>query len=101
MLEAIRQFGRKCLRESGEGERIVERHARYFLDLVENAFEAGGNVDWLVRTKEEYDNVRAVLERSIREGRTSKLACECAVLWRSSGSIMDISRSEVLDATSP
>jgi len=68
MLETIRQFGRKCLRKSSEEERIVERHARYFLELAENAFEAGGNIDWLVRTKEEYDNVRAVLERSIREG---------------------------------
>ena len=68
MLETIRQFGRKCLRKSSEEERLVERHARYFLELAENAFEAGGNIDWLARTKEEYDNVRAVLERSIREG---------------------------------
>jgi predicted ATPase len=68
MLETIRQFGRKCLRESGEEERIVERHARYFLELAENAFEAGGNIDWLIRTEDEYDNVRAVLERSISEG---------------------------------
>src|SRR6185369_11939866 len=73
MLETIRQFGRKCLRESGEEDRIFERHARYFLELAENAFEAGGNIDWLVRTKEEYDNVRAVLERSIREGRNIEI----------------------------
>jgi len=73
MLETIRQFGRKCLSKSGEEERIVERHARYFLQLAENAFEAGGNIDWLVRTKEEYDNVRAVLERSIREGRNIEI----------------------------
>lgn len=68
MLETIRQFGRKWLRKSGEEERIVECHARYFIELAENAFDAGGNIDWLVRTKEEYDNVRAVLDRSIREG---------------------------------
>ena len=73
MLETIRQFGGKCLSKSGEEERIVERHARYFLQLAENAFEAGGNIDWLVRTKEEYDNVRAVLERTIREGRNIEI----------------------------
>jgi non-specific serine/threonine protein kinase len=73
MLETIRQFGRKCLRKSGEEERIVEHHARYFLELAENAFDAGGNIDWLVRTKEEYDNVRAVLDRSIRERRNLEI----------------------------
>jgi predicted ATPase len=73
MLETIRQFGSRCLHESGEEKRIFERHARYFLELAENAFEAGGNVDWLVRTAEEYDNVRSVLERSIREGRNIEI----------------------------
>ena len=73
MLETIRQFGRKCLRESGEEERLFERHARYFLELAENAFEAGGSVDWLARTGEEYDNVRSVLERSIRERRSIEI----------------------------
>ena len=69
MLETIRQFGRKYLHESGEEERVFARHTRHFLELAENAFEAGGNVDWLVRTDEEYDNVRSVLERTIRERR--------------------------------
>ena len=68
MLETIRQYGRKCLRESGEEERVFARHDRYFLELAEKAFEAGGNVGWVVRTEEEYDNLRSVLERSIREG---------------------------------
>jgi predicted ATPase len=73
MLETIRQFGRKCLRQSGEEERTFERHARYFLELAENAFEAGGDAHWLTRTEEEYDNVQSVLERSIREGRNSEM----------------------------
>ena len=68
MFETIRQFGRKCLRESGEDERIIERHDQYFLELVENAFEAGGMVDSLARTDIEYDNVRASLRRSINNG---------------------------------
>ena len=93
MLETIRQFGRKCLSESGEEERIVERHARYFLELAENAFEAGGNIDWLVRTKEEYDNVRAVLERSIREGRNIEIGLRmCGALakfWFNQGHLRE------------
>jgi tetratricopeptide (TPR) repeat protein len=73
MLETIRQFGRKCLRESGEEERLFERRDLYFLDLAEKAFEAGADIDWLSRTEEEYDNLRSVLERAIREGRNVQI----------------------------
>ena len=73
MLETIRQFGRKCLRESGEEGRFFERHDRYFLDLAEKAFEAGADIDWLSRTEEEYDNLRSVLERAVREGRNVQI----------------------------
>lgn len=73
MLETIRQFGRKCLRESGEEEQLFERHDRYFLDLAEKAFEAGADINWLSRTEEEYDNLRSVLERAVGEGRNVQI----------------------------
>ncbi len=64
MLETIHEYARERLEESGELQEISERHARYFLDLVEKAEpELNGDEQsvWLGRLEEEYDNIRAAL----------------------------------------
>ncbi len=70
MLETIRQFARRCLRKSGEEDQLLDRRDRYMLDLCEKAFDAGGDTVWLERSKNEYDNIRLALDRSIRRGRS-------------------------------
>jgi len=64
MLETIHEYARERLEESGEAQEVSERHARYFLDLVERAApELNGEeqATWLRRLEEQYDNIRAVL----------------------------------------
>ena len=70
MLETIRHFARRCLRETREEEVMLDRRDHYLLGLSEKAFEAGGDSVWLERTRDEYDNIRLALDRSIRRGRS-------------------------------
>ena len=43
MLEPVRQYGREKLQESGETERVRERHAKHYLALAEAEPELMGN----------------------------------------------------------
>jgi hypothetical protein len=69
MLEPIRQYGRERLKESGEAQRLRERHAEYYLALAEGADAQGADrelnaarpVAWLKRMESEHDNLRAAL----------------------------------------
>ncbi|HEY0070220.1 MAG TPA: NB-ARC domain-containing protein, partial [Chloroflexia bacterium] len=64
MLETIHEYARERLAESGEAQEVSERHARYFLDLVEKAEpELSGDeqASWLRRLEDEYANIRAAL----------------------------------------
>ncbi len=64
MLETLRIYGVEKLRESGEEERLRNRHRDYFLKFSE---EAAGKqyspeqADWLQRLALEHDNLRAAL----------------------------------------
>lgn len=71
MLETINEHAMEKLLESGEGERIRELHARYFLDLVQEAaihLLGGQQAGWLARLEEEHDNLRSVLSWSAERG---------------------------------
>lgn len=68
MLEMIRQFARQRLIESGEEARMRRRHTAEFLKLAETAFEAGEKDDWPALIEAEYDNIRAVLRRTVTLG---------------------------------
>jgi predicted ATPase/class 3 adenylate cyclase len=64
MLETIHEYARERLVVSGEAQEVSERHARYFLGLVEKAEpELNGDEQeaWLRRLENEYDNIRAAL----------------------------------------
>jgi predicted ATPase/DNA-binding SARP family transcriptional activator len=64
LLETLREYGQERLLEAGEAEAIAERHARYFLGLVEQAepeLMRFQQAEWLARLDEEHDNVRAAL----------------------------------------
>jgi tetratricopeptide (TPR) repeat protein len=64
-LETIRQYAREKLYESGEGEIMRERQARWCVDLAERAepkLRGHGQLEWLERIEQELDNVRSALE---------------------------------------
>jgi predicted ATPase/DNA-binding CsgD family transcriptional regulator len=68
MLEPIRQYGRERLEESGEAQRVRERHAEYYLALAEGAdreLNTARSVAWLKRMESEHANLRAALTWSL------------------------------------
>jgi non-specific serine/threonine protein kinase len=68
MLEPVRQYGLERLEESGQPEQTRERHARYYLELVEAAEPAlmgPRPVECLERLESEQDNLRAALSWSL------------------------------------
>jgi predicted ATPase len=63
--ETVRQYARERLFESGEAERVRNRHLAYFHDLVRRAapeLTRAKQVVWLHRLQREHDNLRLALE---------------------------------------
>ena len=96
MLESLRQYGQEHLEESGEAQRVRERHAEYYLALAEGAdaqeaereLNAARPVAWLERMESEHANLRAALNWSLDQddepdgGRAEQLGLRLAVaLW--------------------
>ncbi len=70
MLETIREYALERLAARGELGALRERHARYYLDLAEQAEPdlSGALQDvWLERLEREHDHFRAALAWSLRE----------------------------------
>jgi tetratricopeptide (TPR) repeat protein len=68
MLETIRQYALKQLEASGEADVLRQRHAAYYLKLVEAAEPRlrGEQQDvWLNRVETEYTNLRATLQWAV------------------------------------
>ncbi len=68
MLETVREYALERLEESGELERLRQRHASYFLKLAEESERASqGPLQgvWLDRLESEHDNLRAALTWSL------------------------------------
>jgi non-specific serine/threonine protein kinase len=72
MLETIREFAAAKLAESGELEKMSERHAEYFADLVDAAYPhlLGGAemTSRLWQLEAEHDNLRAALDWALQGG---------------------------------
>jgi predicted ATPase/DNA-binding SARP family transcriptional activator/DNA-binding CsgD family transcriptional regulator len=70
MLEPVRQYASRKLEESGEGEEIHARHARYYLRLAENLKPGLVGPDpapYLATLEEEFANLRAALSWALDE----------------------------------
>jgi predicted ATPase/DNA-binding CsgD family transcriptional regulator len=67
LLETIRFFAAERLIESGEGDRIRERHRDFFLTLAERAepeLTGSEGPAWLTKLEREHDNLRIAFEWS-------------------------------------
>ncbi len=75
MLETIREFGRECLLDNGEMERVRQAHAGCYLQLAEEAAQAlpeRQQVKWLERLDQEHGNLQAAMEwMLVQEGPAS------------------------------
>ena len=88
MLMTVRQYAQDHLEQSGQAETLQARHARYFLDMAEDAapYLWGGASDpvLVARLTEEADNLRALAEWC-RGGGSERLTMELrlgvAVHW--------------------
>jgi predicted ATPase/class 3 adenylate cyclase len=70
MLETIREFARERLAESGEEDRLRERHAAHFLELGEESapHTLGHDRAWGDRLEAELDNIRVALDHFEERG---------------------------------
>lgn len=73
LLETIHSYARQQLAALGDEHTTQSRHASYFLDLAERAepeLRASHQEYWSTYLRQEYDNLRAVLNWSLSPGRT-------------------------------
>ncbi len=71
MLGTIREYAREHLRETGEEQEFLRRHALEFARFAEEAdtgLRAGEQLLWFGRLEVEHDNLRAALDSSAANG---------------------------------
>jgi predicted ATPase/DNA-binding SARP family transcriptional activator len=94
MLETVRQYGMERLRDVDEAERVEERHARYFLRVIESAAPLlyGGEREagLLARLGADDDNLRAASAWTVRIAGRGEMALRFAasLFWYWYGSTM-------------
>jgi predicted ATPase/class 3 adenylate cyclase len=85
MLETLREYALERLDASGQGERLRDRHARFFLELVEMGHpevERGEQAKWASRLGAEHDNLRVALQRFIDVGDAEFEERLVAAVWK-------------------
>ena len=85
LLETILEYAEERLDTDAAAARNQSRYATYFPDLAEQAepeLTGQNQIVWLHRLDSEYENVRAVLERALGQGRNVPLAVRLAgAMW--------------------
>lgn len=85
MLEPVRWFADKLLGETGERSRMVQNHARYFLDFAlrdEASLTVSSQALRMERLGMEHDNLRAALQRAISLDDADTALTLVGSLWR-------------------
>lgn len=89
MLETMREYALERLEQHGEAETLRQRHAAYYLALVEEATphlmqsEQGAQGEWLSRLDSEHNNLRAALGWSASTDGAAAIGLRLvAALWR-------------------
>jgi tetratricopeptide (TPR) repeat protein len=81
----LRAYGRELVQKSGDYREVHERHAAYFLQLVETAEPELGGPDqlmWFDRLEQEADNGRAMLAWYLKCGDYERALRVGAAVWR-------------------
>jgi predicted ATPase/DNA-binding SARP family transcriptional activator len=84
LLETVRQYGAKRLRERGETQAFRRRHALFFTERLRTEWEtaAGNHGMWIEATRPDYDNVMTALVWSREEGTAEDQLMLAALIWR-------------------
>ncbi len=111
MLETVREFAQELLLASGEAPEAEARHTELFRDLAEQGMihvTGPDQVAWLERFDAEYENVRSVFERAIRNGDAEtgqRIASGMKDYWRMRGIVSEgcdwLKQALALDGGSP
>ncbi|HXD09654.1 MAG TPA: DUF4062 domain-containing protein, partial [Anaerolineales bacterium] len=96
MLETLREYAHERLTASGEIVQIRRQHALYYFDFakkVEPLTRSRERILWTRRMRQDFDNIRALLEWSCTTGENIKIAQQLAItlawFWRSSMSVSE------------
>ncbi|MGH3147749.1 MAG: ATP-binding protein [Rubrobacter sp.] len=87
MLEPVRQYALEELKESGEADQVLGRHAGHYLALAELAgpqIKGWDQGEWLDRLETESDNLRAAISRSAEAGdieTASRICWSIGMYW--------------------
>jgi serine phosphatase RsbU (regulator of sigma subunit)/predicted ATPase/Tfp pilus assembly protein PilF len=76
MLETVREYGRECLRASGEAQVNARAHALYYLRLVQEAepqLKGSQQLTWFARLEQEMANIFTALETAFSQGMHAEL----------------------------
>jgi tetratricopeptide (TPR) repeat protein len=85
MLETIRDYARELLAAHDEETAARDRHAAYYLAIVDAArigLIRADMIDWLDRLGREHDNLRAALLRLVEQGDRSGTCRFAWAIWR-------------------
>jgi tetratricopeptide (TPR) repeat protein len=85
MLETIREFAFTQLEQSGELERLAERHTQAFVALAQAAYPhltRARRREWLERLEGDLDNLRAALSRLLQRREAGAAQRMVGALWR-------------------
>jgi predicted ATPase/DNA-binding NarL/FixJ family response regulator len=91
LLESVREYALEQVTSSDEGEAVGRAHARYFLDLAEQAApELVGRTQraWFLRLEQEHENLRAALRWLLDHGENElalRLAAALGYFWEVRG----------------
>jgi tetratricopeptide (TPR) repeat protein len=95
MLETIREYALERLDASAEAETLRRRHAEYFAQVLEAAYEhfrRPGQEAWLAAIAAEHENVRAALEWAERvrdKSLTLAIAAHASYFWYVRGHVAE------------
>jgi predicted ATPase len=99
MLETIWEYANERLHKSNELDQIRRRHALYFLDFVrkvEPLIRSRERVKFTRKMRQEFNNIRAILEWSCSTGKSIEIGQQIAItlawFWQSSMSISESSQ---------
>ena len=84
MLLTIQEYAQGMLEASPEAEELRQRHAEYYLHMVETAdpeLRGPKQQIWFRTLEREYDNIRAVVRRSLARGNIERVARISWALW--------------------
>ncbi|GAA1579698.1 BTAD domain-containing putative transcriptional regulator [Kribbella sancticallisti] len=85
MLETVREYASEQLRAAGEDKEILDRHARFFADLLEHAepeLTGANQASWLERLDAEHADLRAALQWAHQTGDTELALLMAGRMWR-------------------